>query len=377
MEGCSEIYFKPVHGALQKKLFQYTETTNKAKFLNNVRKTRTTFSTTDEETVSEKYFPSGSGVPSLYSQCMELLSNFTHLFESLVDFPKDFALEILKKAEDKLLTDCDDTVTTIGIYQEAYPDDFLPEVSLVNALYLINNYEKCLPALLSNVVRLEICDSYIDDDHDIIEVILDIISLKELSLSGNLLTDQGIKRLVLPALSRQKRRLAKLSLLDVSFNKLDRKAIARVKLLPGVDSIIVGEADLKDSESLFLPSFVKRGCPRFSSFSTCGFGKSLLLKWTKEMEKRLERNKLRESWNNFYSRQGRKTPTRKVLTNMPSELIRNRTNNKILFRRVKKNLSEPIKRKNEIESCGDNSLKAKKPKLGDGCSDSDLLKLYS
>ena len=110
MEGCSEIYFKPVHGALQKKLFQYTATNNQARFLNNVRPRLQ-----DEEAVSseEKYFPACSGVPSLYTQCMELLSNFTHLFESLVDFPKDFALEILEKAEDKLLTDNDDTVTKL------------------------------------------------------------------------------------------------------------------------------------------------------------------------------------------------------------------------------------------------------------------------
>ena len=371
MEGCSEIYFKPVHGALQKKLFQYTATNNQAKFFNNVRNPRTTFSTTDEEIVSEKYFPSCSGVPSLYSQCMELLSNFTHLFESLVDFPKDFALEILEKAEDKLLTDCDDTVTTIGIYQEAYPDHFLPEVSLVNALHLINNYEMCLPAILSNVVRLEMCDSNIDDGHDILEVILDINSLKELSLSGNLLTDQGIKRLVLPALSKQNRRLANLNLLDVSFNKLERKAVARVKLLSGVESIIVGEDDFQDSESLFLPSFVKRGCPRFSSFSTCGFGKSLLMKWTEDMKKRFEK-KTSKSSSNFYSK-----PTKKVLTNLPSELIGNSTSNKILFRRVSRNFSEPIKRKNENGSCSDYSLKAKKPKHWDGCYDSDLLKLYS
>ena len=366
MEGCSEIYFKPVHGALQKKLFQYTPTNNQARFLNNVRPRLQ-----DEEAVSseEKYFPACSGVPSLYTQCMELLSNFTHLFESLVDFPKDFALEILEKAEDKLLTDNDDTVTTIGIYQDAYPDDFLPEVSLVNALHLINNYEKSLPPLLSKVVRLEICDSNIDDNHDILEVILDIHSLKELSLSGNLLTDQGMKRLVLPALSRKARKLVNLNLLDVSFNNLDKKAIARSKLLPGIDSIIVGEADFENSESLFQPSFVKRGCPRFASFSTSGFGNSLLRKWSEGIEKKVEKKTIKSS-SNFYLK-----PQGKVLTN-PSDLIRNRSNNKIVFRRVKENFSETLKRKNEIEICSDYN-KAKKPKHDGGCHDSDLLKLYS
>lgn len=370
MEGCSEIYFKPVHGCLQKKLIQFTATNNQAMFLNNIRRTKVTLATTDNEKLSEKYFPVGSGVPTLYSQCMELLSNFTHLFDSLVDFPKDFALKILEKAEDKLLADCDDTATTIRIYQEAYPDDFLPEVSLVDALRLINNYEKCLPALLSNVVRLEISDSNIDDSHDILEVILDIHSLKELSLSGNLLTDQGMKRLVLPALSKHNRKLTHLRLLDVSFNKLDRKAIARVKLLCGVEAIIVGEIDFHDSESLFQPSFVIRGCPRFSSFSITGFGCSLLRKWREGIEQTRDK-KMSTSSSKFYSK-----PTRKVLITQNSELTENPSKNKIVFRRVRiSRFSEPLKRKIDVESLTD--FKAKKSKASDGCHDNDLLMLDS
>ena len=369
MEGCSEIYFKPAHGCLQKKQLQFTEN-NHAKFLNITRKPKISLSSTDIEKCSEKYFPAGSGVPSLYSQCMELLSNFTHLFDSLVDFPKDFALEILEKAEDKLLTDCDNTVTTISIYQEAYPDDFLPEVSLVDSLQLINNYEKCLPALLSNVVRLEISDSNIDDSHDILEVILDIHSLKDLCLSGNLLSDQGIKRLVLPTLSKHNRKLANLRLLDVSFNNLNKKAIARVKLLSGVESIIVGETDFPDSESLFQPSFVRRGCPRFSSFPSSGFGCTLLSKWKEEIEKTFEKKTSKPS-SKFYSK-----PPRKVMTIQNSELTGNRSKNKTVFRRVRtSSFSEPLKRKIEVESHSD--LKAKKPKASDRYHDNELLKLYS
>ena len=264
------------------------------------------------------------------------------------------------RAEDKLLTDCHKTLQTIELYQEAYPDEFLPNISLVNSLSLINNYEACLPGLLRNVVRLEMSESDIDDDHDILDVILDISSLKELSLSGNLLTDRGMKRLVLPALSRQNTKMANLSLLDVSFNRLDHKATARIKLLPRIVSIIVGETDFQYPETLFQPSFVKRGCLRFSSISTSGFGSSLLGKWSEEIEKMFKKKSSKSS-SNFYAR--------KNVLSVPSldpVNFREKSKNKIMFMKVKLNCSEPSKRKIENENICDKNNKRTKRYVADG-----------
>ena len=372
MEGCSEIYFKPVSGRLQKKRMFASFSTGGASFRPLMTSKLTSIRSSDEdEDIVETYFPAGSGVPSLYSQCLELLSCCTHLFESLIGFPQGIAQEILVRAEDKLLTDCHETLQTIELYQEAYPDEFLPNVSLVNSLSLINNYEACLPGLLRNVVRLEMSESDIDDDHDILDVILDISSLKELSLSGNLLTDRGMKRLVLPALSRQNTKMANLSLLDVSFNRLDHKAISRTKLLPRIVSIIVGETDFQYPETLFQPSFVKRGCLRFSSISTSGFGSSLLGKWSEEIEKMFKK-KTSKSSSNFY--------TRKNVLSVPSldpVNFREKSKNKIMFMKVKLNCSEPSKRKIENENICDQKDKRTKRYVADGNHDVELLKLYS
>ena len=351
MEGCSEIYFKPVLGRLQKKRMFASFSTGGAIFRPMM---------TSKLTTIRSYFPSGSGVPSLYSQCLEVLSCCTHLFESLIGFPQGIAQEILVRAEDKLLTDCHKTLQTIELYQEAYPDEFLPNISLVNSLSLINNYEACLPGLLRNVVRLEMSESDIDDDHDILDVILDISSLKELSLSGNLLTDRGMKRLVLPALSRQNTKMANLSLLDVSFNRLDHKATARIKLLPRIVSIIVGETDFQYPETLFQPAFVKRGCLRFSSISTSGFGSSLLGKWSEEIEKMFKKKSSKSS-SNFYAR--------KNVLSVPSldpVNFREKSKNKIMFMKVKLNCSEPSKRKIENENICDKNNKRTKRYVADG-----------
>ena len=94
----TEIYFRPRNGNLKKlvstKNFHFRAPTYSA---GNQDSSITT--------LSEKYYPANTEVPSLYQQCMELLANFTHCFDSLVDFPLDFGEEIFDKAKDKLLID--------------------------------------------------------------------------------------------------------------------------------------------------------------------------------------------------------------------------------------------------------------------------------
>merc|ERR1712126_413565 len=260
--------------------------------------------------------PANTAVPSLYQQCMELLANYTHCFDSLEGFPLDFSKEIFEKAEEKLLIDRDETIGSLEIFSEAYPEDFLPSCSLTNSLHLLNNFELSLSSLLSQVVQLEIIESDIDDDHDLINLITDLCHLQDLNLSKNLLTDKGIR---------------KLKYLDISFNNLDMKALKRVKLIPELLGLVIGERDLKNySEDIFKPNFVRIKCPRFSKIKTIGFGARLLEKWSESVK--LSNDKKSSSGNSskFYTKQ--KIPE---ITDCRKVSSAGEGNNKLMFTRIK------------------------------------------
>ena len=317
----TEIYFRPRNGNLKKlvstKNFHFRAPTDSA---GNQDSSITT--------LSEKYYPANTAVPSLYQQCMELLANFTHCFDSLVDFPLDFGEEIFDKAKDKLLVDREETRRSLKIFAEAYPEDFLPSCSLSNSLHLLNNFELSLSSLLSQVVQLEIIESDIDDDHDLLNLITDLCHLEDLNLSKNLLTDKGIRRLVLPSLGRKK--MMKLKYLDISFNHLDIKALKRVKLMPEIRDLVIGERDLQNySEDIFKPNFVRMKCPRFSKIKTIGFGSTLLEKW-QESVKLSKDKKSSEKASKFYTKQ--KIPEISDCTNLSAEP---EGNNKLMFTRIK------------------------------------------
>ena len=107
------------------------------------------------------------------------------------------------KAADKLLTDSFITRASLETFNDAY-QEFLSSCSLVNSLPLLNNYELSVPVLLKNVVSLELIQSDIDDDHDILDVLVKLEYLQNLNLSSNSISDKGIRRMVLPLLDKKK-----------------------------------------------------------------------------------------------------------------------------------------------------------------------------
>ena len=366
-----DIYTRSSSGILQK-----LKTKNFLSF--QVQNAQKSSSQRDDENCEVKTFPAGSSVPSLYDQCMELLSQFTHCFESLEDFPEDFGREIFNKALDKLLIDNENVVKSLETFTRAYPDQFLSSCHLNKSLRLINNYELGLPALISHVVSLEISDSDVDDDHDIIDTILNLHLLENLSLSGNSLTDKGIRRLVLPLLGKKRR--SQIKYLDVSFNKLDEKAVKRIKLIPGLETLIVGQDDVKD-DSILSPQFEKRSCPRIFKISNIGFGSVLLDKWREELEINLKQKKLRETETNFYKK-------REICDNFKTDLKNSNVRNKIMFCKARINplqSRDEMLKKRKIESIEN---VPKKPRLDitvsktvtdipENSFDKTLLEMYS
>ena len=328
----------------------------------------------NENKETKKFFPAKTPVPSLYSQCMELLSNFTHCFESLVDFPLDFGKEIFMKAADKLLTDSFITRASLETFNDAY-QEFLSSCSLVNSLPLLNNYELSVPMLLKNVVSLELIQSDIDDDHDILDVLVKLEYLQNLNLSSNSITDKGIRRMVLPLLDKKK--VSSLRYLDISFNKLNEKSIRRMVLVSKLAVIIIGEKDLNDAESCFQPHFSKKACPRLMKIETTGFGSILLDKWNQRISDN-KKNRAPTKASSFYS-----TPNilKEIGNTIP--ITHDKSGSKIMFSRRKsapKSIPNSLSLKRSFNCDTELESQRKKPKtlLSDltNC-DQDLMKLYS
>ena len=374
-ENNTEIYCKPRHGTLQKLITSGNGLS--FKFKTRIFNPADIEGSASEE-ISVKHFPREEGVPSLYQQCMDLLSHYTHLFDSLVDFPLDFGKEIFDKSTKQLLSDNENTKRSLEIFSEAYPSEFLPTCKLARCLPLLNNYELCLPALLSQVVKLEIIDSNIDDDHDILEAVVNLHNLQELSLSSNDLTDAGLKRLVLPSLGRKK--LSRLSHLDISFNKLNEKAVRRLKIMPFLDTIVLGESDFSNPVQILEPTYLKRPCPRFCKVETVGFGAVLLEQWSIEVGKQAKGKKMSEQTAAFYSKDKIKEQTNTTDIHHVEE-----RKNKLVFSKqksLKKNqqdiqIGHGFKRKSDGFT-SDNIFK--KPKIGqllaNNFYEEDLLNIY-
>ena len=374
-ENNTEIYCKPRHGTLQKLITSGNGLSFKTRIFNPAD---IEVEGSASEEISVKHFPCEEGVPSLYQQCMNLLSHYTHLFDSLVDFPLDFGKEIFDKSTKQLLSDNENSKRSLEIFSEAYPSEFLPTCKLARCLPLLNNYELCLPALLSQVVKLEIIDSNIDDDHDILEAVVNLHNLQELSLSSNDLTDAGLKRLVLPSLGRKK--LSRLSHLDISFNKLNEKAVRRLKIMPFLDTIVLGESDFSNPVQILEPTYLKRPCPRFCKVETVGFGAVLLEQWSIEVGKQAKGKKMSEQTAAFYSKDKIKEQTNTTDIHHVEE-----RKNKLVFSKqksLKKNqqdiqISHGFKRKSDGFT-SDNIFK--KPKIGQTLANNfyeeDLLNIY-
>ena len=287
------IYYRPRNGCLQK-LF-VSEDRNKTVFRIPQRQDSDDELETVEETVTKNF--SGT-VIKLYDQCMEVLSNYTHCFESLVDFPEDFGKEIFEKALIKLGVDSENTKKSLQIFCDAYPNSFLPECKLSNML-MINNYELCLPMILMSTVKLDLAGCQLDDEHDLLGQLVYLAKLEVLSLAENLLTDKGLKRILLPAIGGK--HLSRLNFIDLSRNKLDKKSLARLSLVTSLTTVVFGESDFKqhEVEAALKKCFRLRKCPQFQKIKTCGFGSQLLDVWS-DMSKVKEKPKPKSE--GFYSK---------------------------------------------------------------------------
>lgn len=260
-------------------------------------------------------------VIKLYDQCMEILSNYTHCFESLVDFPEDFGKEIFEAASSKLSIDNQNTKKSLEIFSEAYPNSFLTQCKLSNML-MINNYELCLPVILTSIVKLDLTNCHLDDEHDLLGQLINLTRLEVLSLSENLLTDKGLRRILLPVIGGKN--LPRLVYLDLSYNKLDKKVLSRIRLT-NLTTVVFGETDFiaDEVEAVLKNCFRLRKCPRFEKIETIGFGRQLLDIWAEKSKVKIKTKPKSEG---FYSKPRVATKLDISLTNL--------SKNKVMYERL-------------------------------------------
>ena len=285
------IYYKPRNGSLQELLV------SDERYRRVFRPEETGGPGEDEDgTAGSRPPPNCTGVvTSLYQQCMQLLSSFTHCFDSLVDFPEDFGREIFSLAVEKLAKDSESTRASLQVFTAAYPASFLPHCCLAASLPLINNYELCLTAMLSNTVQLELADCKLGDRHDLLAELPHLPALRQLGLAGNLLTDRGLARLLLPRPG-----LTRLVYLDLTGNPLCDRARKRVvALLAGLKILVLGQ---EDPTTGLAPAFRPAPRPALTVVNTQGWGASLLARWQQQVQTTKANQVKPKPSNGFYSK---------------------------------------------------------------------------
>jgi len=276
-------------------------------------------SSKEYETTRTKNFT--GNVIKLYDQCMELLSYYTHCFDSLIDFPEDFGREIFDSAVNKLLVDNENTKTSIQIFSDAYADNFLSQCK-ITSLKMLNNYEICFPSIIRNTVKLDLSLCGLDDNHDLLEQIVHLVSLEVLSLADNHLSDLGLRRFLLPAANGKN--LKSLRYLDISNNIITKKVLSRLSFIISLSVVVLSEECLQFWQSTELSSIFRiRKCPALEKIESQGFACPLLDKWI-ELSDAKAKNTSKSS--GFYSK--RTVPFTKIKMEVP------KTKNKVMLQRI-------------------------------------------
>jgi hypothetical protein len=170
--------------------------------------------------------------------------------------------------------------TGTRLFVEAYPSSFLPQLKL-NSILLINNYEVSLIACLTHVQKLDLTGSQLDDNHDFWSTIPHLVGLRVLILTNLLITDRGIRKILLPSFDGRK--LPCLFHLDLSGTCFTIKTLASLKHLTQLcDVLFYGKEKHLSSENIsqaLAPYFRVTSRPNVERVATTGFGAELLDRW--------------------------------------------------------------------------------------------------
>jgi hypothetical protein len=170
------------------------------------------------------------------------------------------------------------------LFAEAYPSSFLSQLKL-DSILLINNYEISLIACLTNVQKLDMTGSQLDDDHDIWPTIPHLVGLRVLILADLRITDRGLKKILLP--SYDGRKLPYLRYLDLSGTGFTLKTLASLKHITQLCEVLFYSKEkhlsIESMSQALSPCFRVTSRPNVERVVTTGFGSELLDRWDKAL----------------------------------------------------------------------------------------------
>jgi len=217
--------------------------------------------------------------PSLLKQCLDLCAKYIHYIDSLVDFPEDFSVKILKRAVAGGLFDTDSQEASAAIRVYGETDEFFCQMRIPNLLVL-NEFEQSFFSVMQSVRKLDLSGLAIDDNHDILEVIPECNWLQVLILEGANIKDKGMRRLTYPCFDGRK--LPNLFYLDISGLDLSDKFMKTLHHLPQLRNLVLYCGQQKGA----VPGFKNTTRPCLEKVATSPVLVTLVLHWTRITQNR-------------------------------------------------------------------------------------------
>jgi len=240
-------------------------------------------------------------VTPLFDQCLELCASNMQYIDSLVGFPEDFGVRIFERGlqSGKLDAESPTVQYIISLLCEAYPHLF-SEVRGPEILVL-NEYEDNFMATLQFVTRLDLSNTKLDDEHEILSKVPELAHLHVLILQDVPLTERGMRRITYPCF--HKRKLPSLYYLDVSGMKLSEKYLKTLRHLPQLKTILLYRSSGYMNR---VPEFRLASRPQIETVEPNEMPSRLISRWSQLMADRRQQRKAQAHLmlNSFYSRKG-------------------------------------------------------------------------
>lgn len=138
---------------------------------------------------------------SLFNIILDFLAQNVPEIDSLCGFPSTVGQLIFERIVEKKYFLCEDVQRRTSMaskFSKAYPDLVLVALSLSNQLLIINEFLEPLMKFTEWIVELDLSFNHLGDNHEFMNHICCLKSLKILSLKENLLSDHAVRKMTLP-----------------------------------------------------------------------------------------------------------------------------------------------------------------------------------
>lgn len=188
----------------------------------------------------------------------------------------------------------------LELFVSAYKEQVLSSLSLCNSLVTINEYLIPLSHLTRFVTELQLTGCHLGDNHDLLNHIKHLKSLRRLGLKDNCLSNEAIRKLSLPFRVMGKG-TSNIQEIDISCNPLiTKKAVFWLSLFINLKMINIACTGINEENLKLIRD--KYGFTKmhviFNPIKTVGWAEKLIASWIEESNKV---SKKKEEPNGFFS----------------------------------------------------------------------------